>query len=243
MLKELGYAGLGYWERDPNKDAAGLQEMLVKLDENGLKLYGEYFTLNIDEPNETMKFIMDSFPYLRDRHTSIWLALTSSVHQKSNPTGDMRAAALITELAEAAHKQGIGIDLYPHVNFWLEKADDAIRVAGKVNRRNVGVVFNLYHHLKTRGLNSVEQTIKQTMPYLDGVTINGTSKAGSIETLDKGDFDVYGFLKILKKEGYKGPIGLQGYGITGNVQENLSRSMEAWKKFNERSAIEESLRD
>ena len=37
------------------------------------------------------------------------------------------------------------------------------------------------------------------------------------------------FLKTLKELGYKGPIGLQCYGIGGDTREHLARSMAAWK--------------
>ena len=79
------------------------------------------------------------------------------------------------------------------------------------------------------------------MPYLFVVTINGSSREGSIETLDKGEFDVYKFLKKLNEFGYTGPIGLQGWGLGGDVRENLARSMNAWRQFSVRIAAEEKL--
>jgi len=38
------------------------------------------------------------------------------------------------------------------------------------------------------------------------------------------------FLKMLGEAGYTGPIGLQGYGVGGDARDNLTRSMQAWKK-------------
>lgn len=241
VLAELGYAGIGYWERDPNKGAEGLAEMLNELDKQGLKTFGEYFTIKLEEPNEKyLPLITESIRLLSKRDTVIWLAITSDAQQKSSAVGDERAVAIITDIADAAHKYNVGVVLYPHAGFWLERVDDAVRLAEKTNRRNVGIIFNLYHQLKTDGSTNMEETIRQAMPYLSLVTINGTSEAGSIETLDRGTFDVYGFLKLLKQEGFKGPIGLQGYGIRGDVQENLSRSIGAWKRFSERLAMEEA---
>jgi hypothetical protein len=86
----------------------------------------------------------------------------------------------------------------------------------------------------------MEVAIERAMPYLFAVTLNGTTETGSIETLDRGTFDVYRFLKSLKRNGFKGPIGLQGYGIGGDVRENLRRSMEAWQGFSQRLAVEEA---
>jgi len=241
MLKELGYAGIGYWERDGSKGAAGLAEMLGELDKNGLKAFPEYFTIKLEEQNEKfMPLITESIGLLAGRGTYVWLAITSDSQRKSSPGGDEKAVAIIRQIADIAHEQGVGVALYPHVNFWLEKTDDAIRVAEKANRRNVGITFNLYHYLKTRNSADVNTAIQKAMPYLFAVTINGTTPAGSIETLDSGTFDVYAFLKELKNKGFKGQIGLQHYGITGDVHVNLKRSMEAWKRFSQRLAIEEA---
>ena len=49
-------------------------------------------------------------------------------------------------------------------------------------------------------------------------------------------------MKVLKQNGFKGPIGLQGQGIGGDARENLRRSMEAWQQFSQRLATEEAER-
>jgi len=241
MLKELGYAGIGYWERNLSEGAKGLEEMLGELDKCGLKAYSVYFTLKLEEPKEKyLPLIEQSIKLLEGRGTIVWLAITSDSFQKSEQAGDERAAAIISEIADIAHKHGISVALYPHADFWLETVDDAVRVAAKVNRRNAGVTFNLYHWLKTDKLENMERALEKAMPYLFAVTINGMTEAGSIETLDRGTFDVYRFLKLLERNGFKGPIGLQGYGIGGDVRENLRRSMEAWRGFSQRLAAEDA---
>jgi hypothetical protein len=47
--------------------------------------------------------------------------------------------------------------------------------------------------------------------------------------LDRGTYDLRELLTILREIEYAGPIGLQGYGIGGDVHENLKRSMDAWR--------------
>ena len=78
------------------------------------------------------------------------------------------------------------------------------------------------------------------MPRLWAVSINGADvfddKPGwdhYIQPLDKGSFDVGGLLRTLKELGYKGPVGLQCYGIGGDTREHLARSMAAWRKLSE----------
>ena len=71
------------------------------------------------------------------------------------------------------------------------------------------------------------------MPHLFVVSINGADHEGDwdrlIQTLDRGEYDVFALLSLLKKLGYDGPIGLQCYNIQGDIRENLTRSIGAWK--------------
>jgi sugar phosphate isomerase/epimerase len=241
ILKELGYAGIGYWERNLSQGTAGMAEMLGELDKSNLKMFGAYFTIKLEEPAEKYTVLIEnSIKSLAGRKATIWLAITSDVHQKSAVSGDEQAVAIINRIADAANKNGVSIALYPHENFWLEKVEDAVRIAEKSNRRNVGIIFNLYHWLKTDNPSNMQTILAKASPYLLVVTINGTTEAGSIETLDKGTFDLYKFLKALKQVGFTGPIGLQGYGIGGNIRENLRRSMQAWREFSQRLAAEDA---
>jgi sugar phosphate isomerase/epimerase len=67
------------------------------------------------------------------------------------------------------------------------------------------------------------------------VTINGaTDRPGwsnYIKTLDEGDYDVGGVLRTLRAVGYQGPVGLQCYNLKGALEENLEKSMKAWKEY------------
>jgi hypothetical protein len=58
------------------------------------------------------------------------------------------------------------------------------------------------------------------------------------QTLDRGSFDVYRLLVMLRRLGYEGPIGLQCYGVKGDRHENLQRTIEAWRGFVERMGKE-----
>jgi hypothetical protein len=73
------------------------------------------------------------------------------------------------------------------------------------------------------------------MPHLMLVSINGADPDGNwdrlIQTLDRGDYDVYAVLVKLRRFGYDGPVGLQCYQVPGDRRENLKRSIEAWEGF------------
>jgi hypothetical protein len=52
-----------------------------------------------------------------------------------------------------------------------------------------------------------------------------------IQPLDRGTYDVSQVLRLLRGMNYTGPIGLQHYGIGGDVRENLEHSMVGWKRL------------
>ncbi len=231
-LDELGYAGISVGlGRGP-----ALPEMLAELDRRELRLFTVYTGVNIDpgEPPYDDKLI-EAINAMEGRNVMLWLFGLSKQHKPSSPAGDERAVEIIRKLAKVAAQHKVRIALYPHNNFWLERVEDAVRIARKVNRPNVGVTFNLCHWLKVNPEVSAESLVKLAGDRLFAVSVNGADVGGSdwktlIQLLDQGTFDVKGFLKTLGRAGYTGPIGLQTYGIGGDAYDNLKRSMTAWEQ-------------
>jgi sugar phosphate isomerase/epimerase len=185
--------------------------------------------------------LKEAIEVMKGRNAILWLFVQSKKLEPSSLEGDARAVQVIREIADVAAESGLRVALYPHTGFWVERVEDAIRVAKKADRKNVGVTFNLCHWLRTDDEKNMKSLIKSAMPHLFVVSINGADSGGKdwkqlIQTLDRGSFNILRFLKVLKKSGYTGPIGLQGYGIGGDAYENLKRSMSAWDKLSEKSA-------
>jgi len=234
MLEELGYAGIGYTAFD------GLPELLRELDTNGLQLFTDYIGATVEPDRFTYDpGLKEGVKLLTGRNTMLWITVNSSTYGPSSPDGDPQAVAMLREIADLAAEHGLRVALYPHTGCWLESVADAVRVAKKVDRENVGATFNLCHWLKVDKGQDMKPLLAQAMPHLFVVTINGADKDGAnwdrlIQTLDRGSFDVQGFLHTLINElGYTGPIGLQGYGIKGDAHENLKRSMNAWRALSQ----------
>jgi len=53
----------------------------------------------------------------------------------------------VRELAGLCADNGLRIAIYPHVGMWVHRIEDALRLVKKVDRKNVGVSFNLCHAL------------------------------------------------------------------------------------------------
>ena len=232
MVKELGYAGIG------GRADKELGEMLEELDKNGLRMFAVYLGANIDADQPSYgPELKEAIEVLKGSNSILWLFVQSKKFKPSQPEGDGRAVEVIREISDMATEAGLRVALYPHTGFWLEKVEDAIRVAEIVDRKNVGITFNLCHWLRTEDEKNMRSLIISTMPHLFVVSINGADSGGKdwkqlIQTLDRGTFDIGRFLRTLKRSGYTGPIGFQGYGIGGDAYDNLRRTMDAWRKLN-----------
>lgn len=230
-LKALGYVGgdmLGF---------RGAADMVKAFEARGLRMFGAYGTVPVDanwEPTEDMKGAIKA---LKGRNAWLLISMRHKSLKYSDPAGDEAAVAAIRRLADLAEPDGVRVVLYPHSRFWLERAEDAVRVARKTGRDNVGAAFNLCHFLQVDGDESkLTGLLKDSMDKLAVVTINGADSGAKgwkqlIQPLGRGTFDNAGLLRTLHELGYKGAIGLQGYGIKGDSRKLLGESMAAWKRL------------
>lgn len=229
MVSELGFDGLGHlWLDD-------LPERLATLEARKLKLFQVFVRASIDpdQPKYDPR-LGEAIELLKDRDVVLGLLIVGG--KPSDPAGDERAVAVVREIAEMADGAGLRVALYPHTSDWLEKTGDAVRVARKVDRKNVGVMFNLCHWLKVDDTSRLKETLEEARPYLFVVAIHGADPPPGdwdklIQPLGSGSFDVAGLLHILHRLGYNGPIGLMCFGIGGNAEVHLRKSMDAWKQL------------
>jgi sugar phosphate isomerase/epimerase len=233
LLKELGYDGIS------SRGGKELPEVAKEVEKNGLRLFTVYLGVNIDTDQPAYgKELTDAIEVLKGRNAMLWLYILSKRYKPSDPDGDDRAEQIIREIAEVAAKSKVRVALYPHTGFWLERVEDAIRMAKRVNRRDVGVTFNLCHWLRVDDEKNMKSLIELAMPHLFVVSINGADSGGKdwkslIQTLDRGTFNMRRLLRTLHDSGYTGPIGFQGYGIGGDAHDNLERTMNAWRELND----------
>lgn len=235
LLAELGYDGAGHLWLD------NVGQRLETLDACDLKLFQIYLRVNVapDKPPYDPR-LKETLPLLKDRDAMLALLMTG--RPPSDPAGDDRAVEIVGEIAGMAAEHGVRVALYPHSGDWLERVEDAIRIVRKVDRPNVGVMFNLCHWLKVDDEENLKPLLVSVMPHLFAVSINGTDRATEIragagnwlQPLDSGSFDIGAFLETLRDVGFRGPIGLQCYGIEGDAKDHLTRSIDTWRKLSER---------
>lgn len=240
LLKELGYGGIG-WTLEDAKQTKAMAEMAKQ---RGVKMFSLYSGATLQRDGLVFEpGLKENIAALKGHETMIWLHTVSRDYARSSADGDDAAVAGLRQIADLAAAANLRVAIYPHLGDWTERVQDGIRLAKKVDRKNFGVIFNLCHCLKVGDEEKIPALLEEAAPYLFAVTINGAdtnaSQAGwdrLIQTLDRGSFDLLPVLKKLKELKYQDPIGLQGFGIGGDMRDNLTRSMAAWQRLSARAA-------
>ncbi len=232
MLRELGYDGVGHIWLDK------VDERIASLDAAGLKLYQITMVVEVapgKTPYDEAQF-KKTLDLIKGRQVQFDLLLNGM--KPSDPSVDDHAVGILRKMSDEARDSGAQLLLYPHQGSWVERIEDSCRVADKVDRPNVGVMFNLCHWLRVDSQRDYKPLLKKAMPRLWAISINGADERDPqpgwdryIQPLGQGDFDMGHFLKTLRELGYRGPVGLQCYGIGGDAREHLAKSIEAWRRL------------
>ena len=227
VLKETGYDGITYNYTSP----ADLKQWLTELKARELQLFGIYLGVKLDGEPVLPPTLAEAMPLLRGSGAVLWLTVP-----KPAASGDYDAVAVkrVREVADLAATAGLRVVLYPHFAFHIATAEHALALLARVERANVGLSINLCHELASGNGARLGEIVRKVAPSLQMVSLNGaTDRAGPgwnnyIKVLGTGDYDVSGFLRILREVNYTGPVGLQSYNVKGDPKDNLTSSRRAW---------------
>lgn len=223
-LKELGYSGISYNFTSP-EDLAAWQKAFNK---EQLKIYGLYFHTSLDQPQPYDPRLPEGIRMLKGTGTILWMTLRET---KVKGDHDVEAVKLVQEIARMAEENRVRVALYGHAGFYVANASDALRIAGKAQRPNVGTTINLCHEFMSGQAGRLDETLNAVAPSAILASINGVDPPTKkyILRLDQGDFDLVAYLKKLRRAGYHGPVGLQCYNVAGDIWENLAANIMAWR--------------
>lgn len=226
-LKQLGYDGISYNYTTP-EDLAAWQKAFAAA---GLKIYGLYVHTYIDRPEPFDARLPDAIALLKGTPTTLWITVQKP--KVSSPDDEARAVAVVQRVADLAARHGVQVALYGHANFYVEHARDSARIVEKAQRSNLGATINLCHEFMSGVGEQLDATVQAVAGKATRVSINGVDVASRtyITRLDKGDFDVVGYLQRLTAAGYDGPIGLQAYDVPGDIRDNLAANIATWRRI------------
>jgi sugar phosphate isomerase/epimerase len=246
LIKKVGFDGI---EINQVESFKGLKEALDKH-----RFEGAYFYVKVklEEPFIDPR-LKDYIKQLRGTETIIapYIVSESKRYKPSSKEADTLAIRLIHQVADWAQAANLQVAIYPHVNFYLERTDHALALVKKINRKNVGLSFNLCHWLATTNTterDTLNTHLQHLAPYLKMITISGANNVVSnqqppwsdyILPLGKGSFDTYALLKyMIKGLKFKGPIGVQCYNIKGDKPSLAQNTIEVLKEYKSRLSSE-----
>ncbi len=239
LLKESGYDAtyLTLWNDEAWKDVYKLEQVQEKY---GLDVAAVYCTVDISEgiASAANSKVINLIENLKGCSTvEIMMICGDGTLAPSDEAGDSKAISLMASLLKAADKNGIRLLLYPHIDSWLERIEDAIRLCRAIGHPRLGLIFTSYHWYAVDGT-SLSEKLDMAAPYLWAANLCGSKKSSpkqaTIEPLDSGSLDNLIILSELDRLGFDGWIGFQGYGIGGDVYGNLKRSITYFKEMEQR---------
>ena len=131
----------------------------------------------------------------------------------------------------------------------VERTDHALALVNAIDRKNVGLTFNLCHWLATT--TEAERTqlkphLKTLKPYLKMMTICGANDVITTQKvvwddyilpLGTGSFDTFGLVDYMVNDlKFRGPIGVQCYNIKGDKPQLVQTTIRAWNQYKTRLA-------
>jgi sugar phosphate isomerase/epimerase len=222
LLKELGYAGIGY---------TGVGHWLERhkaFGDAGLAITSLYVGCQLGTSPRCDAGLLETIPLLEGTETMLWMTVSG--------TGDDAAVdAAVRLVAEPAAQHHVQVALYPHSGLRIATAMQALAVVQRLAMPNVGLTLNLCHELRAGNEAHLPDIIRSCAPALRSVSINGAEHDGDwsrlIKPLGEGAVDVAAVLSVLHANGYTGPVGLQCYNVPGDQRANLAASMAAWRRM------------
>jgi sugar phosphate isomerase/epimerase len=234
FAREYGFAGTVF------DHARQIPERLQALDEAHLQLFFLWLTVDISRGQIKYEPGMEAaIEGLQGRGTVVWVAVQGE--DAGGGGAEERTIQAVDRVSDLAARSNLRVALYPHYGFYLARFRDVVRVAERVGRSNVGVTFNLCHELRSGFDPEFPQLLDKAIPRLYGVTVNGADRQGRdwstlIQPLGRGDYDVTELVRTITRAGYRGPFGIQCYGLKGDPREYLKQSMATWRVVSMRAA-------
>jgi|GEM_PF-5556582 len=245
LLAKLGYVGV-----QPELSRIMPLEQLPNLYRTmryaGVRNSALYVGAHVKEDRVDAHPLKTVFKVCRPFNTNVWLSMPKDQDKDIPRDNNEVVNKFVKNYIDEAAFNGLSISIYPHINFFFDNAKDTLEYLKEngLEAKNMFVTFNLIHefwHVKQKLKDDSKCTPEYMAKFvLDNkdkiniVTINGINEHHNICPLgEKGGFDTEKFVKLLLDGGYKGEIGVQGFGVWGQmpIEDALKISMENWRKW------------
>ena len=164
LVKNAGFDGI---EINQIESFDGMKSALDQF-----QFKGSYFYVKIQLGEPIDNRLESAINKLKGTNTIIapYILADTKRFKPNSPEGDSEAIKHLQLISMWSKKSGLQVAIYPHFSFYVERTDHALQLAQKVNRKNVGLSFNLCHWLATTSLaerTDLKKHLKELIPYLN----------------------------------------------------------------------------
>ncbi len=153
---------------------------------------------------------------------------------------DEKVEAWINGIVEYATAKQVKVVLYSHSGTYYPTALDTLALAKKINNPLVGISLSLTHEIRANKQSTIAETFEQSKNYVFTSIIAGsdnkvdntsrkTIDTSTVKSLEKSEFDLLPFVKLIKKYHPPGPVGFVNFLITDDPKIYLKNTMDRWK--------------
>jgi sugar phosphate isomerase/epimerase len=245
MLAELGYDAtyLTLWDE---ASWADLGQIASVRERHGLDVAAVFADLFIDAPadhpgNARVMDLVRTVEGTRIVELTLRTMEIGTPFARSAPDGDGAALRWLEPLVRVAAERGITLALYPHIYWWMERTEDAVRLCRTIDSPALRITFPAFHWYAVDGT-GLTGRLAEAAPYLALVNVCGSSRRdasgggmpATIQPLDEGELDLFALLGAVRATGFRGPVGIQGYSVGGDAYARLRRSLAAFRDIEAR---------
>jgi sugar phosphate isomerase/epimerase len=210
-------------------------ELFDAIEKNKFKCSSFYIKLRVEDEHLDPALV-SAIKRLKGSGAVISPSIVRTTKKTGGPSEeeDEAVVKLLHELSILCTDSKLQVAIYPHWSFYVETTSHALLLAKKVNRKNVGLGFNLCHWLAStdeQERKNLHPHLETLRPYLKMMSISGANNVISKEQplwndyilpLGEGNFDTKGLVEFVTGQlNYRGPIGVQGFNIKGDKKELL----------------------
>lgn len=230
MLKELGFKKYAYDWRDHH--LGDTKDELSIAMENEIDVIAVWMWLNAKRDTIGQLCLANEriFSIIKELKlkTTFWVSMSSNFFIEQTAEESLSETIdYIRFIADSASKINCKVALYNHTG-WFANPYNQMKVIQALPNRDLSIVYN-FHHGHTH-VDSFSHLVKDMLPYLSAVNLNGMMNGQKILTIGNGNYEKR-MLQTLLEAGFKGPWGILGHVEGTDVKTVLQQNMAGLKRL------------
>ncbi len=240
MLNKLGITRLAYDWRE--KHIPTFDEEIEACRSHHIKLEAFWMYSGPNpEQDQGLQAVLDVLKGKKVK-TQIWLMIggIKGMEQMSQEEKIKAVARPVQYVVERAAALGCTVGLYNHGG-WFGEPENQLAVIDYLKKPNLGMVYN-FHHAEEH-IERFPQFFPKILPHLLALNLAGLRKGNPVKVVPIGDGDAeQGMMEVVKKSGYKGPIGIINEDTAPDAEVGLMLNMNGLQKVLKAMGDRQALR-